>query len=244
MRLFGLIGYPLSHSFSQKYFEEKFKNQGLTNCRYELFPIQSIYDLKGILQEHPDLEGLNVTIPYKQLVLRHLHTTKNIPDGLRACNCIKIDKGILSGYNTDIIGFEKSLRQLLQAWHTKAIILGNGGATTAVLYVLNKLNIDFDIVSRKLHNGSTLTYRDLNEQVINKSQIIINTTPLGMYPSIDACPDIPYQFITKNHLLYDLIYNPEKTLFLQKGEQQGATIKNGKEMLIIQAEESWEIWNS
>ncbi|MES1214209.1 MAG: shikimate dehydrogenase [Bacteroidota bacterium] len=244
MRLFGLIGYPLSHSFSKKYFEEKFKKEGLIDCNYELFSISSIDDLKKILQENPDLRGLNVTIPYKIQVLPWLHSQPGIPQGLEACNCIKISDGKLSGFNTDVIGFEKSLLPLLQVHHTKALILGNGGATASVAFVLKKLNIDFDIVSRSLHNGSALTYKDVNEEAIRNNLLIINTTPLGMYPTTDQCPDIPYQFITDKHLLYDLIYNPAKTLFLKKGEQNGATIKNGEEMLIVQAEESWRIWNS
>ena len=243
MRLFGLIGYPLSHSFSQKYFEEKFKKKGLIDCQYKLFPITSIDELDNIIKKTPELEGLNVTIPYKQLVLRHLHTTKNIPDELRACNCIKINKGVLSGYNTDVAGFEKSFVPLLKNYHTRALILGNGGATAAVIFVLKKLNIGFDIVSRKLHDGSSLTYDNLDEKIMKESLIIINTTPVGMFPNNNECPDIPYQFITEKHLLYDLIYNPAKTLFLQKGEDKGATIKNGEEMLVLQAEESWKIWN-
>jgi shikimate dehydrogenase len=243
MRQFGLIGYPLSHSFSQKYFEGKFEKEGLTECHYELFPIKSIYELTEIVKKYPELEGLNVTIPYKQVVLKYLHSTENIPDGLRACNCIKIDKGILSGYNTDVIGFEKSFIPLLKTYHTRALILGNGGATAAVIFVLKKLNIGFDIVSRKIHNGSSFTYKEIDEKIMSENLIIINTTPLGMYPNNDKCPDIPYQFITEKHFLYDLIYNPGKTLFLQKGEERGATIKNGEEMLVLQAEESWRIWN-
>ena len=244
MRLFGLIGYPLSHSFSKKYFEEKFKKEGLNDCSYELFPIPAIDDLKKILQENPDLRGLNVTIPYKKQVLPWLYSQSGIPEGLEACNCIKISEGKLSGFNTDVTGFEKSLLPLLQPWHKKALVLGNGGATASVSFVLKKLHIDFDIVSRSLHDGSTLTYEDVNEKLIGNSQIIINTTPLGMYPDTEQCPEIPYHFITDKHLLYDLIYNPAKTLFLQKAEQYGATIKNGEEMLVLQAEESWRIWNS
>lgn len=244
MRLFGLIGYPLSHSFSKKYFEEKFKKEGLPNCRYELFPIQSIDELKELLQKHSGLEGLNVTIPYKRQVLSWLYSDKNIPEEIQACNCIKILNGNLSGYNTDVIGFERSLQPLLQSWHKRALVLGNGGATAAVTYVLKKLNIDFDIVSRSLHSGSTFIYEEVNEKVMSENLIVINTTPIGMYPQTEQCPDIPYQYITDKHLLYDLVYNPAKSLFLQKGEQQGASIKNGEEMLILQAEESWRIWNS
>jgi len=244
MRFFGLIGYPLSHSFSQKYFEEKFKKEKLTNCRYELFPIQSIEELGELLQKNPELEGLNITIPYKRQVLSWLHSDADIPGGIHACNCIRILEGKLTGYNTDVIGFENSILPLLHPWHKKALILGNGGAAAAVTFTLKKLNIEFEIVSRSLHNESTLTYGNIDEKVMNENLIIINTTPLGMYPQIDQFPDIPYQFINDRHLLYDVIYNPSKTLFLQKGEQRGATIKNGEEMLILQAEESWRIWNS
>ena len=243
MRLFGLIGYPLSHSFSQKYFEEKFKREEITDCRYELFPLKSIDDLEEILKQNPDLEGLNVTIPYKQQVLSYLYSFSDVLKEIKACNCIKIIKGQSSGYNTDVTGFEKSVQPLLKPWHKRALILGNGGATAAVIFVLKKLNIGFDIVSRSLHADSTLCYKDLGEQVMKESLLIINTTPLGMYPQTDQYPNIPYEFITSRHLLYDLIYNPAKTLFLQKGEEKGATIKNGGEMLVIQAEESWRIWN-
>jgi len=243
MRLFGLIGYPLSHSFSQKYFEEKFKKERLTDCQYKLFPITSIDELDSIIKKNPELEGLNVTIPYKQLVLKHLNITKDLPAGLQACNCIRISRGVLSGYNTDVTGFEKSFVPLLKNYHTRALILGNGGATAAVIFVLKKLNIGFDIVSRELHNGSSLTYDSLDEKIMKENFIIINTTPLGMFPNNNKCPDIPYWFITEKHLLYDLIYNPAKTLFLQKGEDKGASIKNGEEMLVLQAEESWKIWN-
>jgi shikimate dehydrogenase len=243
MRLFGLIGYPLAQSFSKKYFSEKFEREGIKDCQYELFEIKSIYDIKNILKAYSNLEGLNVTIPYKQLVLRHLNTTHNIPGGLRACNCIKIENGELIGYNTDAPGFEKSFVPLLKQIHKKALVLGNGGATEAVIYGLKKLGIGYSIVSRKLHDGSALTYQDINADIVNEHLIIINTTPLGSFPSVDSCPDIPYQFITDRHYLFDVVYNPAKSLFLQKGEEKGAAIKNGYDWLVIQAEESWRIWN-
>lgn len=245
MRLFGLIGYPLSHSFSKQYFDEKFKKENLTDCRFENFPISSIDQLKQILELYKeDLRGLAVTIPYKKSVLDFLNDAEGIPRGLNACNCIKVLKGKLIGYNTDVTGFEKSIKPLLKSLHRKALVLGNGGAAEAVVFVLQKLGIDFKIVSRKIHNGSHLTYSDLNKKIISEHTIIINTTPLGMYPDTDNCPVIPYEFITENHLLYELIYNPEKTLFLKKGEEKRAIIKNGLEMLITQAEENWMIWNS
>ena len=244
MRLFGLIGYPLSHSFSKKYFTEKFEQEGFTDCLYELFPIASINEFPGIINKHPELEGLNVTVPYKRHVLPFLHSSKNIPTGVDACNCIHIKDGKLIGYNTDVIGFEKSFTPLLKPQHKKALVLGNGGAATAVVFVLKKLSIDFIIVSRELHGNSSLTYKDIDEQLMKEYNIIINTTPLGMYPNERSCPSIPYQFISEQHLLFDLVYNPAKTLFLQKGEELGASIKNGEEMLIMQAEESWKIWNA
>jgi shikimate dehydrogenase len=243
MRQFGIIGFPLGHSFSKQYFTDKFEKEGLTDCSYDVFPIQNIYELKSIVQQNPDLRGLNVTIPYKQLVLRHVTSINNIPLGLRACNCIKIENGNLFGYNTDVIGFEKSLLPLLQKHHAKALILGNGGASQAVQYVLGKLKIDYKVVSRKLHDGSHLTYTDITESIIDEYKLIINTTPLGTFPNVDECVLLPYDAITPQHILYDLVYNPAKTLFLQKGEEKGAIIKNGYEMLVLQAEENWRIWN-
>jgi shikimate dehydrogenase len=243
MRKFGLIGHPLEHSFSKKYFTEKFEKEGLTDCVYLEFPLDSISDMVEILKEHPDLIGLNVTIPYKQQIMRRLNSVARIPEGVYACNCIKMIDGKLFGYNTDIIGFENSLVPLLKPIHRKALVLGNGGATAAVVHVLKKLEIEFQVVSRQKHSGSTLTYQNLDEDTIRKNLLIINTTPLGMYPNENDSPAIPYQFLGKEHICYDLIYNPTETLFLQQAKQQGATIKNGEEMLILQAEESWEIWN-
>lgn len=243
MRLFGLIGYALSHSFSKKYFTEKFQKEEISECSYDIFPLKMIGELPFLLLKYPELEGLNVTIPYKKQVLPFLHTT-HIPSGLDACNCINIIAGKLVGYNTDVTGFEKSLRPLLKSSHKKALVLGNGGATSAVTFVLKKLGIEYNIVSRKIHDASSLTYKKLNEKLVKENTLIINTTPLGMYPDADSFPDIPYQFISSTHLLYDLVYNPVNTLFLQKGEERGAVIKNGEEMLVLQAEESWRIWNS
>lgn len=242
MRLFGLIGYPLSHSFSKKYFTEKFEKEEITECSYELFPLKTIDELPVLLKNNPELEGLNITIPYKKQVLPFLHSI-HIPGGLEACNCINILEEKLVGYNTDVTGFEKSISPLLKSYHKKALILGNGGATAAVLFALKKLKIESAVVSRKIHTGSAFTYPEIDETVMRENTVIINTTPLGMYPAVNDCPDIPYKFITRQHLLYDLTYNPAKSLFLQKGEERGATIKNGEEMLVLQAEESWRIWN-
>lgn len=243
MRLFGLVGHPLTHSFSKKYFTEKFDKEGMADCRYELFPIESMEQFRGLLQANPELEGLNITVPYKKQVLSFLNDTQHIPVSLDACNCIRIRNGNLIGYNTDWIGFSHSLLPLLQPHHTKAMVLGNGGATAAVIFVLQKSGIESTIVSRTLHHNSGITYQEIDEAFMQEHTIIINTTPLGMYPRENACPEIPYPYITSKHLLYDLVYNPEKTLFLQKGEEQGASIKNGAEMLVLQAEESWRIWN-
>jgi len=242
MRQFGLIGYPLSHSFSEEYFTRKFEQEEMTGCRYSLFPLKTIAALDLLIINNPELEGLNVTIPYKKQVLSFL-TASQIPDGLDACNCINISNGELTGYNTDVTGFEKSISPLLKSYHKKALVLGNGGAAAAITYILRKLGIDFEIVSRKLHAGSTLLYSDIDKKIMTDSTIIINTTPVGMYPAAETFPDIPYEYISDKHLLYDVVYNPSRTLFLQKGEENGAAIKNGEEMLILQAEESWRIWN-
>ncbi|MBL7732112.1 MAG: shikimate dehydrogenase [Chitinophagaceae bacterium] len=243
MHLFGLIGQPLTHSFSKRYFTEKFEQLGLTDYRYELFPLASINELPALLQANPSLQGLNVTIPYKKQVLPFL-SASFLPEGLNACNCIRIRDGKTEGYNTDVIGFEKSLVPLLKPHHTRAIVLGSGGAAEAVLYVLDKLGIDHLTVSRKASGNKIINYNYLSNELINSSTLIINTTPLGMFPLEDSLPPIPYKLLTDKHLLYDLIYNPAKTAFLRLGEEKGASIKNGEEMLIIQAEESWKIWNA
>jgi shikimate dehydrogenase len=244
MRLFGLIGYPLSHSFSKNYFTQKFEAERHADCRYELFPIANIQKLPELLQQHPDLVGLNVTIPYKQQVLAYLNDTSGLPDTLQACNCIRIRQGVLAGFNTDILGFEGSLAPLLQPHHEKALVLGNGGASQAVRYVLQKLGIPYEVVSRKLQEGSSITYDDLNFSVIRQHQLIINTTPLGTYPNVQECPPIPYDALTDKHLLYDLVYNPEVTTFMEQGIARGATVKSGYDMLVGQAEAAWRIWNS
>jgi len=242
MRLFGLIGYPLSHSFSKKYFTEKFEKEGITDCRYETFSIPSIDELSDIVKANPDLCGLNVTIPYKEEVLSYLDAKSELVNKIHTCNCIKISEGTLTGYKTDAPAFEKSLKEKLQPHHKKALILGTGGAAKAVEFSLRQLKISYKNVSRK-PSAKSFSYEQLTDQLMQEYTLIINATPLGMYPNIVEAPQIPYHALNEKHYLFDLIYNPEKTLFLQKGEKQGAAIKNGYEMLVLQAEESWKIWN-
>jgi shikimate dehydrogenase len=244
MKRYGLIGYPLSHSFSQKYFTDKFQREQITDCVYENFPLADIREFSTLIQQYADLRGLNVTIPYKEKVIPFLTEQSDVVKATGACNCIKINNGRLTGYNTDVIGFENSLKPLLQPHHTKALVLGTGGAAKAVHYVLNKLGISFTEVSRTPSKAAQIAYDKIGEATMSEYLLIINTSPIGMYPKVDECPPLPYQHLTSKHYLYDLVYNPAKTLFLQKGEAQGAAIKNGHDMLIIQAEEGWRIWNS
>jgi shikimate dehydrogenase len=242
MRKFGLIGYPLSHSFSQKYFTEKFRQLGITDCQYELYPIEDIAKLRTVLQD-PELYGLNVTIPYKQAVLPFLHEKDAVVAAINACNCIRIADGVLRGYNTDTVGFEASLVRKLQPHHDRALILGTGGASKAVDHVLRKLGIEYLYVSRNVGHG-VLRYEEVTEDILRTHTLVINTTPLGMYPKVDECPPLPYEAIGPGHYLFDLVYNPDRTLFLRQGEERGALVENGYDMLIGQAEESWRIWNS
>jgi len=244
MRQFGLIGYPLSHSFSQKYFTDKFEKEGLAGeYRYQAYPIKTIAELPRLLQSNPSLEGLNVTIPYKEQVLRYLTEQGPIVQQVGACNCIRIKDGKLTGYNTDVLGFEQSLRKHLQPHHKKALILGTGGAGKAVEYVLQQKGIRYRYVSRK-PSVNHFSYEQVTPAVLAEYKLIINTTPLGMYPNTTQAPPIPYGALTAEHYLFDVIYNPATTLFLQQGAQRGAAIQNGLDMLIIQADESWKIWSA
>ncbi|MDB5222007.1 MAG: shikimate dehydrogenase [Chitinophagaceae bacterium] len=243
MKLYGLIGYPLGHSFSKKYFSDKFQREGLIDCRYELFPIPSIKDLPSVISSNPFLKGLNVTIPYKQQVLEYVTEITGAVKDIGATNTIKIEGEKLIAYNTDVIGFENSFAKKLKPFHKKALVLGTGGSSKAIQYVLRKLGIDFLLVSRS-KQGDVINYSMLDEAAINDHQVIINCTPAGMYPNDNEYPALPYQFISEQHYLFDLVYKPEKTLFLKKGEENGAVIQNGHDMLIIQAEESWKIWNT
>lgn len=210
MRLYGLIGYPLGHSFSKKYFTEKFEREGLYNCVYENYPIISIEKLRGILELNPGLKGLNVTIPYKEQVISLLHVTNEVVKEIHACNCIKIVDGKFYGYNTDVIGFEHSLKKHLQPQHTKALILGTGGAAKSVAFVLEKLNIEYRFVSRKA-SPQNLSYEQVTPAILANHLLIVNTTPLGMFPHVDEIPFLLYDELTPNHFLFDLIYNPAKT---------------------------------
>lgn len=246
MRTFGLIGFPLSHSFSPDYFNKKFQQQSI-EAVYKTFPLKSINNFNSILLNNPTLEGLNVTIPYKEAIISYLNEISTEATEIGAVNCINIiykyKKPYLMGYNTDFIGFEKSFMPNLKPHHKKALVLGNGGAAKAIKFVLKKLNISFKTIVRTKKNEEELLYTELNKEILNDYTIIINTTPLGTYPETENCPDIPYHFLNNTHFLYDLIYNPAESLFLKKGKLQNAEIKNGYEMLVIQAEESWKIWN-
>ncbi len=238
--LYGLIGYPLEHSFSPAYFNAKFLKEDIA-ASYMSFPITDIELLPALLKQHPDLSGLNVTIPYKEAVMPLLDELDTDAAAIGAVNCISIQNGKTKGYNTDITGFENSLKPLLVQGMNSAIILGTGGAARAVRWVLKKLGIDYISVSRQ-DNADAISYDMLTGDDIRQRKIIINTTPLGMYPHIESYPLIDYTAIGDKHLLYDLVYNPEQTRFLQIGKQQGATIKNGREMLELQAEAAWQIW--
>lgn len=242
MNEYALIGYPLIHSFSMQYFTEKFHREGI-RARYLNMEIESVAGLMDIIKAHPQLKGLNVTIPHKQAVMSLLTRISDEARAIGAVNCIKIEREPLSmtGYNTDVLGFEHSIKPLLQPHHTKALVLGTGGASKAVVYGLNRLGIKPVLVSRTPAEGM-LGYHELSREVMAEHTVIVNCTPLGTFPSVDTCPDIPYIYIGSNHLLYDLVYNPDNTLFLQRGEDRGATVKNGLEMLHLQAEAGWTIW--
>ena len=242
--VYGLVGKNISYSFSQNYFTNKFNKLGFSNREYKNFDIRSIEEFNTIIKGQKHLAGLNVTIPYKEAVIPLLNKLDPQAREIGAVNTIKVmPDGQLAGYNTDVYGFEKSIQALLATFHRKALILGTGGASKAVAYVLNKLNIDFLFISRSSENHSTLKYLELTKEIMEEFQIVINCTPLGTYPKTEEYPPIPYEFITNRHLCYDLIYNPAETIFLKKSRLQGATTKNGLEMLELQAEKAWEIWN-
>ena len=241
-KTYGLVGKSISYSFSEKYFTEKFKKNKIQNCTYKNFDLNNIKDLVSILKEN-DLKGLNITIPYKEQVLSYLDEIEDNAKLIGAINTIKINKDkTLTGYNTDFIGFINTLRPHINSNCKKALILGTGGASKAIEYGLKKLNIESKKISRNKKKGD-LTYLEIDSDLIKEYQIIINTTPLGTYPDIENYPDIPYKYLTKKHICYDLIYNPDETKFLRKSKKKGAITINGLRMLEIQAEESWKIWN-
>lgn len=244
MRQYGLIGFPLGHSFSQRYFAEKFQKEGIDNCSYTNFPIETIEKIEDILHKHPDLQGFNVTIPYKQAIIPYLSKLNREAETIGAVNCVRRTPEGLIGYNTDAYGFQRSLNTLLNGAHPeRALVLGTGGASRAIKFVLTEKHIPFDTVSRRLQ-GADYTYEMLTDEIIKTHQLIVNCTPLGTFPKTDECPDLPYEAIGPSHFLFDLVYNPPLTEFLRRGEQRGASIQNGYEMLVGQAELAWKIWNN
>jgi len=242
---FGLLGKNISYSFSSGYFKEFFDELELLHYQYKNFEIQSIQEFPLLLKQNKALCGMNVTIPYKEEILPFLTEIDAEAKEIGAVNTIQFLKnGKCKGYNTDVVGFLNSLKPLLELHHTKALIIGTGGASKAIAYALKKLHIDFVFVSRNPENENEIPYSNLTQELISEHTIIVNCTPLGTFPETDLCPNIPYQYITSKHLLYDLIYNPALSTFLQNGKNKGAIIKNGLEMLQLQAEKSWQIWNS
>ena len=241
--IFGLVGRGISYSFSRVYFTEKFSKPEFKNFSYENFDFENLDYFKEFINQNPELKGLNVTIPYKEKIINQLDDLSEIAAEIGAVNVIKFNKnGELIGYNSDWFGFTKAIEPSLKSHHKKALILGTGGSSKAVAYALKKMGISYCFVSRSNFPDSK-SYFELNKNDFEEFQIIINCTPLGTSPNIESYPSIPYQFLTSSHLVFDLIYNPSETLFLQKAKEQGAVIKNGADMLIFQAEKAWEIWN-
>ncbi|MEO5648025.1 MAG: shikimate dehydrogenase [Chitinophagaceae bacterium] len=242
IKRFGLIGFPLSHSFSKKYFTAKFLREGLDDYSYENFELEKISEFPSLLQDNPGIRGLNITIPYKEEVIRFLDEESGIVKTCKACNCIKISDGKLIGYNTDVYGFTTALSSYSLASHHKALVLGTGGASKAVKFSLDQLGIKYMMVSRSPSGPGAIDYSSITKALLEEYTLIINTTPLGTHPLSSEFPQIPYEFITARHYLFDLVYNPGKTKYLEFGEARGATIQNGLQMLELQAEESWRIW--
>ena len=241
-RKYGLIGKNINYSFSKKYFNDKFLKENITNCSYENYDLQSIKDFKNIIKDDA-IKGLNITIPYKEEIIELVNKIDPIAKKIGAINTIKIhDKDIIEGYNTDYIGFVMSLKNIISN-QKKALVLGTGGASKAIIFGLNSIGVESTIVSRDKREG-VISYSELSKKVIEENTIVINCTPLGTFPEVQEYPKIPFEFLSSNHICYDLIYNPEKTKFLLESEKMGATIINGKKMLENQANESWKIWNS
>jgi len=245
-KLYGLLGKNISYSFSRGYFSEKFENLGYDNHKYVNFDLQKINELAEVLKEKKEiLAGINVTIPYKQEVMAFLNSIDEDAKNIGAVNTLKFLKdGSIKGFNTDYYGFKNSIQPLMKKQHTKALILGSGGASKAIAYAFEKMGVDYKFVSRAKKNETVLTYQELTKEIMENYTIVVNSTPLGTFPNIESRPDIPYEHLSDKHLLYDLTYNPEVTTFLKLGQEKGATIKNGYQMLELQAEKSWEIWNN
>lgn len=246
MDKYGLIGYPLGHSFSKNFFNQKFAEEKI-DAQYLNFEIPNIKDLKDVLSRNPELKGLNVTLPYKEQVIPYLDNLDETAKMIGAVNVIKFSKGLfgktkLIGFNSDIIGFQQSIQPMLDDSHRKALVLGTGGASKAVYFGLKQLGVEPMFVSRYPKTDNCIAYGDITSSLMEEYTVIVNATPLGMYPNIDTCPDIPYSQVTDKHVLYDLIYNPDETLFMRKGKEKGAAVKNGLEMLLLQAFASWNIW--
>ncbi len=241
MRQFGLIGKTLSHSFSKNYFEQKFEKEGISDASYSLFELTEIAEFTALVQEH-QLSGLNVTIPYKEAILPYLDEIDEEAKAIGAVNTIQFTKSGLKGYNTDVIGFRNSIKPFLENIHTRALILGTGGAAKAVAYVLENLGIKITYVSRNPKADNELSYADINGFVMKHHLLIVNTTPIGTFPNIKEAPELPYEYLTEKHFLYDLVYNPSETPFLKHAKAAGAIAINGEQMLKIQAEEAWKIW--
>lgn len=248
MRSFGLIGFPLSHSFSGTYFAEKFRKEGITDCSYNLYPLEHIDRFPQLIAENENLLGLNVTIPYKEKVIPYLDETDEGISDVGAVNTIKIyrdrKKIRLKGFNTDIYGFSESIKPFVKPGDWNALILGTGGASKAVNAVLKSWDVHVTWVSRNPSKENQISYEQITPELMTASKIIINTSPLGMHPRVDSFPAIPYEYLTPDHILFDLVYNPEETLFMIKGKEKGAIVLNGLKMLHLQADKAWEIWNS
>ena len=246
MEKYGLIGYPLGHSFSISYFNQKFSDEGI-DAKYENFEIPSIDILPEILDSNPELKGLNVTIPYKEKVMQFLDHISPEAQAIGAVNVIRVmhegKDTILKGYNSDVIGFTQSISPMIDTkWHKKALVLGTGGASKAISYGLRSLGLDTVYVSRYERPG-TIQYDKITPEVIHEYNVVVNCTPVGMYPHTDECPQLPYEAMDSHTILYDLIYNPDETLFMKRGRERGADVKNGLEMLLLQAFASWEFWH-
>ncbi len=248
MTQFGLIGYPLTHSYSKRFFSEKFIKENIKGCKYEHFSLPDIQGFTKLVDTNPNIKGLNVTIPYKESIIPFLDDLDATVINSGAVNTIKIfrqhDSVKLIGYNTDIYGFSGSLKPLLKQFHRKALILGTGGAAKTVAFTLGMLGIEYKFISRDPKDSNQISYRNVDKTIIQTHQLIINATPVGMFPDIESYPDIPYKYLTKRHLLFDLIYNPQETKFLHFGKENNAKIQNGLLMLHLQAEKSWKIWNN